>query len=123
MVPRAIRQQLTRLRRRELLLRFAWGMARLVTVMFVMLILACLVDYLIDRVQDTPYSVRALLYLTQMGVASLAIFFWVLWPLIRRPSDSELALWVEEKMPGFRHRLISAVQLNQPSAKTEGMSP
>ena len=72
MVPRAIQQQLARLRRRELLLRFSWGMARLVTLLFIVLVLACLVDYLIDRVHDTPYTVRALMYLAQMGVAALA---------------------------------------------------
>src|SRR5947199_4548139 len=38
-------------------------------------------------------------------------------------SDSFLALWVEEKVGNLGHRLISALQLNRPGARTEGMSP
>ena len=44
-------------------------------------------------------------------------------PQIRRLPDDLLALWVEAKCPRFDHRLISAVQLNRPKAKLDGMSP
>ncbi len=43
--------------------------------------------------------------------------------LARRLSDTQVALWVEEKMPALGHRLISAVQLNRRGAATQGMSP
>ncbi len=42
--------------------------------------------------------------------------------LLRRQSDADLALWVEERRPELGHRLISAVELNGKGARTEGMS-
>src|SRR5262249_27887875 len=42
---------------------------------------------------------------------------------MRRVSNTDLALWVEDHDKSFGHRLISALQLNQPDANTRGMSP
>ncbi len=124
MIPRTILNQLAKLQRREMLLRLAWGAARWLTVVIVLLILACTVDYVIDRsdYEETPWELRVAMLAVQLLAAAGTGFWWLVWPLLRRPSDAELALWVEDKMPGFRHRLISAVQLNQPGARTEGMS-
>lgn len=123
MIPQTIRKQLLGLRRRELLLRLAWGAARWLGVVFLVLVGGCLLDYAIDRSQDTPASVRVLLFVLQVAVASGFGFVFLIRPLMRRPSESELALWVEETLPAFQHRLITAVQLNRPGARTEGMSP
>src|SRR5262249_13328277 len=54
------------------------------------------------------------------GLAALLFFVPV---FLRWLNDSRLALWVEDRVPEFDHRLITAVQLNQPDADTEGMSP
>jgi hypothetical protein len=89
----------------------------------VLLSLACAIDYFIDRQQETPWSVRVLLFLLQLAAIMALSFFWVIHPLLRRPSESELALWVESRMPDLRHRLVTAVQLNELGARTEGMSP
>lgn len=123
MVPRAILQQLSRLRWRERWLQLVWGASRWLAVVAIVLAAACLADWLIDLRQDTPRSVRLGLLIGQVvlwavaAASVLAIAFW------RRPSDSQLALWVEEQMPQWGHRLISAVQLNRPGALTGGMSP
>jgi hypothetical protein len=123
MVPRIIRRQLSRLRRREFLLRLTWGLARFVAVALVLLGLACLADWTIDRFQETPWSVRVLLLAVQIVVWAGALVFFLGRPLAHWPGNTQLALLVESKVPELGHRLISAVQLNRPGAMTRGMSP
>jgi hypothetical protein len=117
-----IRQQLNRLRTREHLLQCLWAAARWLPVVILVLALTCLTDWLIDLRRDTPYGLRVALLVGQLLFWSLAVT-WIGGALSRRYSDAEVALWVEDKMPAFGHRLISAVQLNQPGADTRGMSP
>src|SRR6266542_337920 len=123
MVPRTIKKQLARLRWRERCLRLIWGGARWLALALVALALACFLDWLIDRAAETPWAVRVLLSGAQVGLWAGAAFFLILRPLWERLSDSRLALWVEKRIPALGHRLISTVQLNQPGAKTQGMSP
>ena len=124
MVPRSILHQLSKLRRREVLLRLVWGTARCLAVLAVALLAACLIDYVIDREQDTPWVLRlGLFFLQAVLVVGAAALLLVKPLLVGKLSDSELALQVEDKHPELQHRLISAVQLNQPGAETEGMSP
>jgi hypothetical protein len=122
MVPRSLQRQLNRLRRRERLLRLTWAAARCLSVFAMVLAAACLIDFLVDLYRDTPHWLR-------LGMLGVQIALWlaggvfVLRLLARRLSDTEVALWIEEKMPQLGHRLISAVQLNRPGAATAGMSP
>src|SRR5262245_15404480 len=122
MVPRTIRRLLSRLRARERALaqgrRAAWAVAGCAA----LLVVACLVDYLVDLWQETPRPVRVGLLGMQV-VGWLVALGMVLQPLFRRRSDEALALHLEEKLPALGHRLISAVQLNRDGAKVEGMSP
>lgn len=122
MTPRSIRANLNRLRRRERLLALAWGAARWLAIVLVSLLGACFLDWLIDREIDTPWSVRVLLFAVQIGLAIAAAWFFLVKPQIRRLRDDTLALWVEDRHPAFAHRLITAVQLSRPGAKSEGMS-
>jgi hypothetical protein len=123
MVPRIILRQIGRLRRRETLLRLTWGLARVLALALVLLALACLTDWIIDRFEDTPWPVTLALFTGQLVAAALAVVFFVILPLARRPDDVELALGIEARHRSLGHRLISAVQLNRPDAETEGMSP
>jgi hypothetical protein len=123
MVPKTIRRRLAGLRRRELLLRLTWGLARAVALLLVLLGLACLTDWVIDRFQETPPQVRAALLGVQVLAAAAAVLFFLVLPLAHRPGNTELALLVESKAPELGDRLISAVQLNRPGAQTQGMSP
>jgi hypothetical protein len=122
MIPHSIQANLAALRRRERLLTFVWGFACWISIMVVLLLLCGFIDWLIDRERDTPQAVRVGLILVQVTIAGIAGLWFVLVPQIRWLPDTMLALWVEAKLPFFRHRLISAVQLNQPNAETEGMS-
>jgi hypothetical protein len=122
MVPRSLQRQLNRLRRRERLLRLTWAVARWVAVCGVVLAAACLIDFLVDLYRDTPRWLRVGLLGAQMALWLLGCVFILRWTA-RRLSDTQVSLWIEEKMPRLGHRLISAVQLNRPGAATEGMSP
>ncbi|MBI3410459.1 MAG: hypothetical protein HY040_19140 [Planctomycetes bacterium] len=122
MIPRSITRKLAGLRGRERLLQLAWGVARWLAVILMLLLIAGAIDWLIDRDQDTPWPVRYALFFTQLIVALTAAVWFLIRPLSKRLRDDILALRVEERYPALRHRLITAVQLNKPDADTEGMS-
>jgi len=123
MVPATIRRPLARLRRTERSLRFVWGTARTAALFAVLLMLCCLADWLVDLWQDTPRLLLWGMHWLQVFVLALAFVFLIVRPLWLWLSDSQVALWIEEICPALRHRLITAVQLNQPGANTKGMSP
>lgn len=123
MTPRIIARQLAALRRRERLIRLAWGLARLVAVAAVLLAIACYVDWRIDLRYETPHWLRVAMLAGQVAVAATLSTLWLLPPLFGRRDDAATALFVEEKIPALSHRLISAVQLNRRGADTRGMSP
>lgn len=123
MVPTTLLQPLARLRRRERLLALVWGAARWLAVVAGFLAVACLTDWLCDRWDDTPWSVRLGLFVGQLVIALTAAGWFVVRPLVRRLSDDRLAVWVEDTYPQLGQRLISALQLNRPDADTRGMSP
>jgi hypothetical protein len=89
----------------------------------VFLVVACLVDWLCDRWDDTPWAVRIWLFLAQVILGLAAVGWLLVRPLARRLSDDHLALWVEDRNPRLGHRLISAIQLNREGADVRGMSP
>src|SRR5262249_37119157 len=62
------------------------------------------------------------LFGVQAAVLAIGSVAFMLWPQLRRLRDPELALQVEEQTPQLGHRLITAVELNQAGAQTEGMS-
>lgn len=122
MVPPLIQERLAELRRRERLVRFAWGICRWVAVVLLAILAGCVVDWLWDRVEDTPDLVRGWFVGLTVGVAVVAAFFWIVLPQAQWLRDDDLALRVEERTPALKHRLITAVQLNRPGASREGMS-
>ena len=121
MIPKIITEQLSALRNRERFLEAVWGLARLTALAVEMIIVACLVDYVVDRFGTTPPSLRMAMWIVMLGVLIVAaiLFFQ---PLLARLDDDELTLWVEGKTPVLGHRLITAVQLNREDAQTAGMS-
>src|SRR5688572_15413471 len=123
MIPPSIHQNLSRLRRRERLIVLATGAAYWLALVLGALILACAIDWLIDRNRDTPRAVRRLLLAIQVLLAGAAALWWLVRPQLKRLPDDALALWVEERQPGLAHRLITTVQLGRAGARSEGMSP
>jgi hypothetical protein len=97
-------------------------MARTLTVAATVLALACLADWTIDRWRDTPWALRYGLLASQAVLWTVLATAFLIRLLLRRLSNSKLALHVEECIPQLQHRLVSAVQLNQRGAATEGMS-
>ncbi len=104
------------------MLTVAWGLVRVLAVVVAALWLGGVIDWAVDREQDTPYALRVGIAVVQSLAILAAIFFFLLKPLFRRLPDDDLSLWVEDKHPVLRHRLISTVQLNRPSAVLAGMS-
>src|SRR5687767_8066573 len=104
MVPRVLVAKLAGLRRRESLLRLAWGLARCLALAFALLVVACLTDWLLDRAGETPWALRAAMTLFQGVVLLTAVALLVVLPLARRPADDALALLVEAHRPELGHR-------------------
>jgi hypothetical protein len=125
MVPRTLLRPLSRLRWKERFLRLLWGMARVLVVVAVFLAGCCTVDWLVDRYTEdgTPHALLRFLLGGQALIAAVALALLVARPLFVRLSNARVALWAETAWPAFRHRLISAVELNRPNAPTAGMSP
>jgi hypothetical protein len=72
---------------------------------------------------ELPRWGRALVLLAHLSALAWVGGRFVVRPLRRRPDDDVLALMVERAVPGFRGRLISAVQLARPNAIPTGASP
>lgn len=106
--------------RHEWLYRAAWGTARLALLVVLGLSAACFTDWLIDRARDTPFWLRFLMSLAQLGVYSAAAYFFLF--KLAVPSIDDLAYRAEQEIPAFGHRLVTALQLNRPTARTAGMS-
>ena len=106
---------------REALYLGAWSFARWLALILLTLSWACLLDWWIDRYQETPFALRLSLTLGQLILYTLAGFY-----LLRKlaiPSLDSLASRAETAFPELGHRLVTAIQLNRPGARTAGMSP
>src|SRR5688572_30605564 len=105
MLPRSISHKISGLRFWERSLQLVWGVARWGALVLAALLVAAAVDWLIDRNQETPWTLRRFLLLAQVFLAAAALGYFVVWPLLRRLTDSELAMWVEDRHPQLEHRL------------------
>ena len=113
-------RQLRSWQRREWLGRAAWGGARWAAAAAAGLAIACAVDWAIDRTRETPFALRVGLTAAQVVAAAGGAYLFV-WRL-GVPSLDALAGWAEERYPALGHRLVTALQLNRPGARTGGMS-
>lgn len=107
--------------RREWLFRASWGFARWSLLVLIGLTVACLTDWIIDRYVETPLWFRV--PLTGGQAIAYGIGAYILIFRLRVPSLDSLAARAEDAFPELGHRLVTAVQLNRPAARTEGMSP
>jgi hypothetical protein len=73
-------------------------------------------------IDDTPKWLRVAMTTSQIALAIGLVYFLILRPLRRTPPIDDLAVTAEKAIPEFDHRLVTAVQLNRPTAKTQGMS-
>jgi hypothetical protein len=122
MIPETIRKRLRELDRRRRAHEAAAGAGRLAALAAATLSVAGLADWLIDLRTDTPWALRAGLLALQGGLWLAALAAWVARPLAARRSARDLALWAEDRFPEFGDRLITAVELNAPGARAEGVS-
>jgi len=102
---------LRRQRRRRLLLEAG---AVLVIAILAAVMVGLLVTTFVGRTGGGVLAAR----LAGYGIVLGAVIRWGLLPLLRRASDAEFALYVEDRAPGLRQSLISAVhELGQPTAR------
>jgi hypothetical protein len=104
--------KLEALRRKLLSVAVLTGLAIALAVGIEMLALAMFLDWWLDL----SWVVRALMLCAQLAILGFILWRMVLIPIIRQPSEEELALMVEKARPEFKSRLIAAVQLTRPGA-------
>ncbi|MFO0805745.1 MAG: hypothetical protein U0791_21795 [Gemmataceae bacterium] len=114
--------QLNAWRLRERLVRIAWGGSRWFAIVALVLGVACLVDWIWDRRAEVPLAFRTLMTLGQVALAAGLGYFFLWRPWAGTPPIDDLAFKAEKAIPEFDHRLVTALQLNRPNAKTSGMS-
>jgi len=116
-------RKLAGLRGRERILDLLRGSGHWLAIVLLLLAVACVIDWRVDRLRDTPRSLRVGLTAFQ-AVAAIGLGLWlIVRPMFRRRSDDELAARVENGLPEFGHRLVTSIQLSRPDADTRGMSP
>jgi len=118
----ALLKQLNRWRFRERLIRLVWGGARLLAVMAVALAFCCALDYWYDRYADVPSVLRFGMIAFQAVTAAVLAYFFLVRPWTATPPVDDLASQAEKAIPEFDHRLVTAIQLNRKTARTDGMS-
>jgi hypothetical protein len=123
MASATILNKLAQVRHRERLVRFLWGVARVLAVTLALLAVCCFADWLIDRWYDTPRWLLTSFLVVQCGVLGSLTLVLIALPVFKPLSNSTVAQWVEQAFPEFRHRLITAVELNRSHAAIAGMSP
>jgi hypothetical protein len=114
--------QLRAWRFRERLVRLAWGSARWLAVVGVVLAFACFTDWLYDRRADVPLFLRLTMTGGQVVLALGLAYLFLFRPWKATPPIDDLAFQAEKAIPIFGHRLVTALQLNRRGAKTHGMS-
>jgi hypothetical protein len=143
----SVLRELNRWRLRERMIRLAWGFGRWFAVVATVLAFACLADWLIDRyagsqtwrdlrksswvfapadplsVGETPFWwFRVPLTLAQLALAGVLAYYLLVRAWVRTPPVDDFAAHAEKAFPAFDHRLVTAIQLNRPTADTRGMS-
>lgn len=73
-------------------------------------------------IDDTPKWMRLGMTGGQVALALGLTYLLLVRPWRRTPPVDELASEAEKAIPAFGHRLVTAVQLNRPTARTQGMS-
>jgi hypothetical protein len=73
-------------------------------------------------IDETPWWFRVAMTAGQVFLALGLAYVLLVRPWRRTPPVDELAGAAEKAIPGFDHRLVTAVQLNRPTARTQGMS-
>ena len=114
-----LQERIAALRRRQVTVAVATGLATVVVVGLELLALAMFLDWWLEL----PWAVRLLSLAGQIGVFGWMLLRMVVAPLVRQPDEDELALMVEKARPEFRSRLIAALQLARPNAIPPGASP
>lgn len=74
-------------------------------------------------VDETPKWLRVVMTGGQILLATGLVYVFLVRPWRRTPVIDDLATAAEKEIPEFGHRLVTAVQLNRPAARTQGMSP
>jgi len=115
---RLLAQRVSALRRLHLAVAVAGGLAIAISVAVELLALELFLDWWLDL----AWSFRLVLLLAQAALFASILLRMVIWPLLHRPDDDEVALMIERARPDFRSRLITSLQLTRPGALTTGTS-
>lgn len=73
-------------------------------------------------IDDTPRWLHVGMTFGQLALALALAYLLLVRPWLRTPPVDDLAQFAEHAIPAFGHRLVTAIQLNRPAARTQGMS-
>ncbi|MCE9592537.1 MAG: hypothetical protein K8S99_18675 [Planctomycetes bacterium] len=67
----------------------------------------------LDLVWPLPVAGRVIAFSLGIGVATVALFFFLLRPLYHRPDEQHTAFLIERTMPGIHSRLVTALDIRR----------
>lgn len=79
------------------------------------IMLAFLLLFIVDRLSDPPKFIRILLAGTSTGIFTLCITYWIKRWILKPRTTKDLAIIVQRKFSRLGDRLLSAVELANPS--------
>lgn len=109
-------EKISAVRRRQVSVTAGTGAAMVLGTLVILLG----IDMALDWWLDAPLWMRAAMLIVILGMAAVAAWRFVLWPVLRQPDDDVVALQIERARPQFRSRLISSVQFARPGALPDG---
>ena len=117
----ALRQAVARLRRRRRNRVLLEGLVKVVGAVFLAVLIAAVVTATLGSGSNAVVTARVIGYLLIAAALISQLFV----PLFRRPSDRQLALYIEEREPELKQALVSAIHeidLPEEERKSLGLS-
>jgi hypothetical protein len=99
-----------------------YGISKTLLFVLPLLAIACLADWVWDIEEETPMPFRLIMTASWLSLLMVSFASYVMLPAIKRFTEDETALKIEQKFPEFNHRLITVLQLSRPEARFDKKS-
>ncbi len=118
-LPSEVASRLEAVRQRDLRIRFLYGLVRGLALAIGVMMIAMLTDLVVGWLSP---GARWMMTLGSLGLAAIGFAVWLAIPLVRRPSQIDIAQTIDQKTPHLEERWSTVTELsnNQDPAEIRG---